>query len=63
VLFRSDKISELESYREKFIIIADKVGQQAGAVGRQLQQQNFKVFRLTGGMMEWQNQNLPVIKS
>lgn len=58
-----DKISELESYREKFIIIADKVGQQAGAVGRQLQQQNFKVFRLTGGMMEWQNQNLPVIKS
>lgn len=58
-----DKMSELERYREKIIIVADKVGQQAGAVGRKLQQQGFKVFRLTGGMMEWQNQSLPVIKS
>ena len=58
-----DKISELEHYREKIIIVADKLGQQAGAVGRKLQQQGFKVFRLTGGMMEWQNQNLPVVKS
>lgn len=57
-----DKMSELERYREKIIIVADKVGQQAGAVGRKLQQQGFKVFRLTGGMMEWQNQSLPVIK-
>lgn len=58
-----DKISELDHYREKIIIVADKVGQQGGAVGRKLQQQGFKVFRLTGGMMEWQNQNLPVVKS
>lgn len=58
-----DKMSELDCYREKIVIIADKVGQQAGAVGRKLQQQGFKVFRLTGGMMEWQNQNLPVVKN
>jgi len=58
-----DKMGELNPYQEKIIIIADKVGQQAGAVGRKLQQQGFKVFRLTGGMMEWQNQNLPVVKS
>ncbi|WP_461481914.1 rhodanese-like domain-containing protein [Porticoccus sp.] len=58
-----DKLSELDRYREKVIIVADKVGQQAGAVGRKLQQQGFQVFRLTGGMMEWQNQNLPVVKN
>ncbi len=58
-----DKMIELDHYREKIIIVADKVGQQGGAVGRKLQQQGFKVFRLTGGMMEWQNQNLPVVKS
>lgn len=57
-----DKISELDRHREKFIILADKVGQQSGPAGRKLQQQGFKVFRLTGGMMEWQNQSLPVVK-
>lgn len=57
-----DKVGELEAHREQIIIVADKVGQQAGAVGRKLQQQGFKVFRLTGGMMEWKNQNLPVVK-
>ncbi|MEZ5530318.1 MAG: rhodanese-like domain-containing protein [Porticoccaceae bacterium] len=57
-----DKISELDRHREKFIILADKLGQQSGPAGRKLQQEGFKVFRLTGGMMEWQNQSLPVVK-
>jgi rhodanese-related sulfurtransferase len=59
----SDKLGELDDHREKFIIIADKVGQNAGAAGRRLRQNGFKVFRLTGGMMEWQSQQLPVVKS
>lgn len=59
----SDKLGELDEHREKFIIIADKVGQNAGAAGRRLRQNGFKVFRLTGGMMEWQSQQLPVVKS
>ena len=57
-----DRITELEPYREKGIIIADKVGQQSGAIGRQLKGKEFDVFRLTGGMTEWQNQKLPVVK-
>ena len=57
-----DRIAELEPHREKAIIIADKVGQQSGAIGRQLQKKEFSVLRLTGGMMEWQNQQLPVVK-
>ena len=58
-----ERLAELESYRDKAIIVADKVGQQSGAIGRKLQQKEFSVLRLTGGMMEWQNQKLPVVKS
>lgn len=57
-----DRIAELEPHREKAIIVADKVGQQSGAIGRKLQQKDFSVMRLTGGMMEWKNQNLPMVK-
>jgi rhodanese-related sulfurtransferase len=57
-----DRLDELESHRDKAIIVADKVGQQSGAIGRKLQQKEFSVLRLTGGMMEWQNQKLPVVK-
>lgn len=57
-----DRLAELEPHRDKAIIVADKVGQQSGAIGRKLQQKEFNVLRLTGGMMEWRNQNLPVVK-
>lgn len=57
-----DRMTELEPHREKAIIIADKAGQHAGPMGRRLQQKEFNVQRLTGGMMEWQNQKLPVVK-
>jgi rhodanese-related sulfurtransferase len=57
-----DRLAELEPHREKAIIIADKVGQQSGAMGRKLKQKEFHVMRLTGGMMEWNNQKLPVVK-
>ncbi len=58
----SQRISELEQYRTKAIIIADKQSQHSGSVGRKLQQEGFSALRLTGGMMEWQNQSLPVVK-
>lgn len=57
-----DRLVELEGHREKAIIIVDKAGQHTGAIGRRLQQKEFNVQRLTGGMMEWQNQKLPVVK-
>jgi len=56
-------VSELEQHRSKAIIIADKLGQQSSGIGRKLQQQNFSILRLGGGMMEWKNQSLPVIKA
>lgn len=57
-----DRIAELEHHREKVIIVADKNGQQSGPIGRKLKQKQFNVLRLAGGMMEWQNAKLPVIK-
>lgn len=59
----NDRVSELEQHRSKAIIIADKLGQQSSGIGRKLQQQNFSILRLGGGMMEWKNQSLPVIKA
>jgi len=53
----------LEKHRDKTIIVVDKLGQQAGRVGRQLGNRGFTVRRLTGGIAEWRNQNLPLVKS
>ena len=56
------RTSELEKYRSKTIIVADKMGQHAGTAGKVLADQGFTVTRLQGGMSEWVGQNLPVVK-
>nr|WP_255775447.1 rhodanese-like domain-containing protein [Microbulbifer sediminum] len=58
----ADRIAELEKLKDKPLIVADKLGQHAGAVGRQLKAKGFQVRRLQGGMSEWSNQNLPLVK-
>ncbi len=57
-----DSLAQLAPHKEKIIVVACKMGQQAGAAGRLLRQQDYEVRRLAGGMMEWRNQNLPVVK-
>ncbi|MGD8175876.1 rhodanese-like domain-containing protein [Marinimicrobium sp. ARAG 43.8] len=52
----------LQPYKEKVIVVADKYGQHAGAAGRTLGQKGFDVRRLAGGITEWQNQGLPLVK-
>jgi rhodanese-related sulfurtransferase len=57
------RVEELKKYKDKPIIVTCKMGQHAGAAGTLLRKQGFdNVSRLTGGMAEWLNQNLPVIK-
>ncbi|MEY4588235.1 MAG: hypothetical protein RL497_311 [Pseudomonadota bacterium] len=56
------RISELEKYRSKRIILVDKLGQHTADVAKQLKTQGFDVVRLGGGMSEWQHQSLPVVK-
>lgn len=57
-----DRLSELESKKDGLIVIVDKLGQHSGSVGRDLTRKGFTVNRLSGGMMEWLNEKLPVIK-
>lgn len=58
----SKESTEVASYKDKTIILIDKMGQHAGAVGRLLGKEGFTVHRLGGGIGEWQAQNLPLIK-
>ena len=58
----ADRIGELEKYRDRPIVLVCKMGQQAGAAGKQLRAARFeKVFKMTGGMMEWGNLQLPTV--
>lgn len=57
-----NRSAELEKHREKVIVIVDKLGQHGGNVGRTLRKEGYEVRRLSGGMGEWLQQNLPVIK-
>ncbi|HEY7885279.1 MAG TPA: rhodanese-like domain-containing protein [Cellvibrionaceae bacterium] len=57
------ELAALEKHRDKTIIVVDKMGQHAGSVGRTLGNQGFKVRRLGGGIAEWRNQSLPLVKS
>ncbi len=59
----TDRLSELEKYKEKTIIVADKFGQHAGHCGKQLKDKGYESVRLQGGMSEWLAQNLPVAKA
>jgi rhodanese-related sulfurtransferase len=57
------RLDELKKYRERPVVVACKMGQNAGAAGTLLRKQGFtNVSRLSGGMAEWRNQNLPVVK-
>ena len=58
----SKESTEVSGYKGKTIILVDKLGQHAGAVGRFLGKEGFDVRRLGGGIAEWQAQNLPLVK-
>lgn len=58
------RIDELKKYRERPIVVVCKMGQNAGTAGALLRKQGFEnVAKLSGGMAEWRNQNLPVVKA
>ena len=59
----ASRIGELERHKVKPVVIACKMGQHSGAVGTILRKAGFEnVSRLRGGIAEWRNQNLPVVK-
>jgi rhodanese-related sulfurtransferase len=59
----ASRVDELKKYQSRPLVVACKMGQHAGAAGTLLRKAGFEnVARLTGGMAEWRNQNLPVVK-
>lgn len=57
------RIAELEKYRDKPLVLVCKMGQSSGSVGKKLGAQGFnRVYRMSGGMMEWGQSQLPLVK-
>ncbi len=59
----SKRFTELENLKSKQIIVVDKMGQHAGSAGKLLKEKGFTVVRLQGGIAEWTQQNLPLVKA
>jgi rhodanese-related sulfurtransferase len=58
----AEREAELVKYKDKPVVLVCKMGQQSGAASKQLKASGFsRVFKMTGGMMEWNNLQLPVI--
>ncbi len=59
----ASRIGELERHKVKPVVVTCKMGQHSGTVGTLLRKAGFEnVARLRGGISEWRNQNLPVVK-
>jgi len=56
------RLAELEKHKNEPIVLVCKMGQQASAAGKTLKASGFEnVYKMTGGMMEWSNLQLPTI--
>ena len=54
--------NELEKYRDKPVVVVCNMGQSAGPATKSLRAQGFsRAQKLSGGMMEWDAQKLPVV--
>lgn len=58
------RVSELDKYKEQPIILVCKMGQHSSAASKSLRDAGFgNVKRMNGGMAEWGNANMPVVKA
>lgn len=58
----NERLSELDKYKDKTIVVVDANSMHSGAACTTLQKAGHKAARLTGGMVTWRNENLPVVK-
>lgn len=57
------RMNEIESYKDKPVILICKTGTTAGATGSLLAKEGFtNLNKLRGGILEWQGANLPLVK-
>ena len=58
-----EQIRKLEKYRSKPIIAACRTGSRSASVCATLRKQGFeRVYNLGGGVLAWQNANLPLVR-
>jgi rhodanese-related sulfurtransferase len=58
-----DNLKRLEKHKETPIIIVCKSGITSGASAKDLKKAGFsKIYKLQGGIVEWQSSNLPLVK-
>lgn len=61
--YLNDRIAELDKHKDKPLIVSCRSGQRSGQVCTMLKKRGFEnVYNLSGGIMAWQNDNLPVTK-
>lgn len=59
----AERMTELDRFKDKPVVLICKIGHQASAAGRQLRGSGFeKIFRIQGGIQGWRADNLPVVK-
>lgn len=59
----AERADELQAHKSKPVILACRLGQHTGAAGTLLRGRGFEqVLRLSGGIVEWQNSNLPLVR-
>lgn len=58
-----DRLKELDKHKDKTLIVSCRSGSRSGQACAMLKKQGFdSVYNLAGGVMAWQNANLPLIK-
>ncbi len=58
-----DRAVELQKYKDKQIVLVDKMGQHTGVAGKILRAAGYQdIRRLSGGVTEWRNANMPLVK-
>ncbi len=59
----AERWGELEALRDKPIVLVCKLGQTASSVGKQMRGKGFtEVYRLGGGLVEWDGLHMPLVK-
>ena len=57
-----NSLQQLEKHKDRPIVLVCKMGQTVGAAGKQLKAGGYEnVYKMTGGMMEWANLQLPTV--
>ncbi|MFO8140680.1 MAG: rhodanese-like domain-containing protein [Marinobacter sp.] len=57
------RANELSKFKDKQIIVADKMGQHSAMAVKQLNAEGYaNVVRLNGGIADWKASNLPLVK-